>query len=74
MEIDAYVLSYAKVMPNWDKDLNIQPDTLNLIEKKSVKVSRIHWPRGNFPEQNTIVSGSKINNWQMGPSENEKLL
>jgi hypothetical protein len=32
------------------------------------------WHRGNFHEQNTNGSCSKINNWQMGPHKIEKLL
>jgi hypothetical protein len=33
-----------------------------------------HMEMGNFPAQNINGSGSKINNWQTGPHETEKLL
>ena len=32
MQIDLYFLSYTKLKSKWIKDLNVKPDTLNLIE------------------------------------------
>jgi hypothetical protein len=34
MQIDAYFSPHTKLMFNWINNLNIKPDTLNLIEKK----------------------------------------
>ena len=37
MKIDPYLSSCTKLKSKWIKDLNIKPDTLNLIEEKVVK-------------------------------------
>jgi hypothetical protein len=34
MKIGPYLSPCTKLMSKWIKDLNIKPDTLNLIEKK----------------------------------------
>jgi hypothetical protein len=34
MQIDPYLLSYTKLKSKWIKDLNGNPDTLNLIGEK----------------------------------------
>jgi hypothetical protein len=34
MQIHPYLLPFTKLKSNWIKDLNIKPDTLNLIEEK----------------------------------------
>ncbi|KAL6061464.1 hypothetical protein STEG23_034784 [Scotinomys teguina] len=34
MQIDPYLLPFTKLKSRWIKDLNIKPDTLNLIEEK----------------------------------------
>ena len=34
MKIDTYLSPCTKLKFNWIKDLNIKPDTLNLIEEK----------------------------------------
>jgi hypothetical protein len=34
MKIDSYLSPCTKLKSKWIKDLNIKPDTLNLIEKK----------------------------------------
>jgi hypothetical protein len=41
MEIDAYLLPYTKLKYKWIKNLNIKPDTLNLIEEKVGKSIRL---------------------------------
>ena len=38
MKIDPYLSSCAKLKSKWIKDLNIKPDTLNLIEEKVGKI------------------------------------
>jgi hypothetical protein len=37
MKIDPYLSLCTKLKSKWIKELNIKPDTLNLIEKKSGK-------------------------------------
>jgi hypothetical protein len=44
----------------WIKDLNIKPDTLNLIEGKVGTGG--NWHRGKFPKENSNGSSSKIKN------------
>jgi hypothetical protein len=34
IQIDPYLLPCTKLKSNWINELNIKPDTLNLIEKK----------------------------------------
>ena len=34
MNVDLYTSSYIKLKSKWIKDLNIKPDTINLIEEK----------------------------------------
>jgi hypothetical protein len=34
MKIDPYLSPYTKLKSKWIKDLNVKPDTLNLIEEK----------------------------------------
>jgi hypothetical protein len=34
MQIDQYLSPFTKLKSKWIKDLNIKPDTLNLIEEK----------------------------------------
>ena len=36
MKVDPYLSPWTKLKSKWIKDLNIKPDTLNLIEEKLV--------------------------------------
>jgi hypothetical protein len=60
MEIDPYLSPCAKLKSKWIKDFYIKPDTLNLERKWEIASNTL--TQGNFPEQNTNGSGSKINN------------
>ena len=63
MKIDPYLSPCKKLKSKWIKDLNIKPDTMNLIEEKLVKrVELIDMLRGNFPKQTPIAQAliSKI--------------
>ena len=62
MEIDSYLSPCTKLKSMWIKDLNIKPDTLNLIEEKAGNNLERHWHRRQLPEQNTNSIGTKINN------------
>jgi hypothetical protein len=48
MKIDPYLSPSIKHMSNWIKDLNIKPDTLNLIEEKLGKSLELIGTGGNF--------------------------
>jgi hypothetical protein len=58
MQIYSHLSSCAKLKFKWIKNLNINPDTLILMEEESGKEP---WHRRKFSEQNTNGSGSKIN-------------
>jgi hypothetical protein len=55
MKIDPYLSPCTKFKSKWIKDLNIKPDTRNLIEEKVGKSLEFIGTRGNFLK-------SKINN------------
>jgi hypothetical protein len=48
MEKYSYWSSCTKVKSKWIKDLNIKPDTLNLIEEKVVKSLELIGTGGDF--------------------------
>ena len=48
MKIDPYLLLCTKLKSKWIKDLNIKPDTLNLIEEKVGKSLELIGTGGNF--------------------------
>jgi hypothetical protein len=68
MKIDPYFLPCTKLKSKWIKDLNIKPDTLNLIEEKvgklEEKVGKLEekvgkrleliGTGGKFPRQNSM--------------------
>jgi hypothetical protein len=48
MHIDSYLSPCTKLKSKWIKDLNIKPDTLNLIKEKVGKSLKLIGTRGNF--------------------------
>jgi hypothetical protein len=48
MKIDPYLSTCTKLKSKWVKDLNIKPDTLNLIEGKVGKSLELIGTGGNF--------------------------
>ena len=62
MKIDPYLSPYTKLKSKWLKDLNIKPDTLNLIEEKVGKSLELIVTVGKFTKQNSNGSCSKIKN------------
>jgi hypothetical protein len=48
MKIDPYLAPCTKVKSKWIKNLNIKPDTLNLIEKKMGKSLELIGTGRNF--------------------------
>jgi hypothetical protein len=62
MKIDPYLSPWTKLKSKWIKNLNIKPDTLNLIEEKVGKSVELIATGGKFPKQNSNGSCSKIKN------------
>ena len=62
MKIDPYLSPCTKLKSQWIKNLNIKPDTLNLMEKKVRKSLELIGTGGKFPKQNSNGSHSKIKN------------
>ena len=48
MKIDSYLSPCTKLKSKWIKDLNIKPDTLNIIEEKLGKSLELIGTGGNF--------------------------
>ena len=53
MKIDPYVSPYSKLKSKWIKDLNIKPNTLNLIEDNLGKSLELTGTWGKFPKHNS---------------------
>jgi hypothetical protein len=71
MRIDPFLSPWTKLKSKLIKDLHIKPDTLKLIEGKSLE----HMGTGEkIPEQNSNCLCSKIKNQQMGLHKVAKLL
>ena len=62
MKIDPYLSPCTKLKSKWIKDINIKPDTLNLIEEKIGKSLKLTGTGGKCSKQNSNGSGSKIKN------------
>ena len=73
MKIDPYLSPCTKLKSKWIKDLNIKPDTLNLIEEKVGKSLKLMGMGINVINRSPIAQTltSKFIN---GPQETEKLL
>ena len=61
-KINPYLSPCTKLKSKWIKDLNIKPDTLNLIEEKVRKSLKLIGTELKFPKQNFNSSCSKIKN------------
>jgi hypothetical protein len=64
MKIYPYLSPYTKLKSKWIKDLNIKPDTLNLVEEKLGKSLELFGTGGNFLNR-THALKSRINNWDV---------
>jgi hypothetical protein len=67
MKIDPYVLLCTKFKSKWIKDLNIKPDTLNLIEEKVGKSLECIGTGGNSLNTTpmTLALISRIDKWNL---------
>ena len=67
MKIDPYLSPCTKFKSKWVRDLNIKPDTLNLIEKKVGKSLRLIGTGGNSLSRTPMAHalGSRIDKWNL---------
>jgi hypothetical protein len=67
MKVDPYILPYTKFKSKWIKNLNIKPDTLNLIEEKVGKSLELNGTGGNFLNKTAIAQTlrSRIDKWDL---------
>jgi hypothetical protein len=58
---------FTKLKSKWIRDLNIKPDTLNLIEEKIGKSLEFIGPGGNFLNRTPMVHAliSRIDKWDL---------
>jgi hypothetical protein len=55
MKIDPYLSLFTQLKSKWIKDLNIKPDTLNLIEEKVGNTLKYIGTRDNFLNRTPTV-------------------
>ena len=67
MQIDLFLSPCTKLKFKWIKDLNIKPDTLNLIEEKVGKSLELIGTRGNFLNRTPMAHAlrSRIDKWDL---------
>ena len=65
MQIDPYLSPCTKFKSKWIKDLNINPDTLNLIEEKVGSSLGYIGIGDNFLSRTPIAQTSTINKWDL---------
>ena len=67
MKIDPYLSPCTKLKSKWIKDLNIKPDTLNLIEEKVGKSLELIGIGGNFLNRTPMAQAlrSGIDKWDL---------
>jgi hypothetical protein len=67
MKIDSYLSPCTKLNSKLIKDLNIKPDTLNLIEEKVGKSPELIGTRGNILNQTPMAHAlrSRIDKWDL---------
>jgi hypothetical protein len=67
MKINPYLSPCKKLKSKWIKDLNIKPDTLNLIEEKVEKSLELIGTGGNFLNIAPMAHAlrSRIDKWDL---------
>jgi hypothetical protein len=62
MKMDPYLSPCTKFKSKWIKDLNINPDTLSLIERKVEKCLKLIGTGGNFLNRRALAEALLFNN------------
>ena len=67
MKTDPYLSPYTKLKSKWIKDLNIKPDTLNLLEEKVGKNLELNDTGRNFLNRTPMAHAlrSRIDKWHL---------
>ena len=67
MQIDPFLSPCTNLKSKWIKDLNIKPDTLNLIEEKVGKSLELIGTGGNFLNGTPMAHAlrSRIDKWDL---------
>ena len=67
MKLEHFLTPYTKINSKWIKDLNIRPETIQLLEKNTGKtLSNIHHNRILYdPPPRVIEIEAKINKWDL---------
>jgi hypothetical protein len=67
MKIEPHLLPWTKLKCKWIKNLNIKPDTLNLVEEKLGKCLELLGTEGNFQNRTPMAQalGSRIDKWDL---------
>jgi hypothetical protein len=67
MKIDPFLSPCTKLKSKWIKDLNIKPDTLNLIEEKLGKSLKLIGTGGSFLNRTSMAHAlrSRIDKWDL---------
>ena len=67
MKINPYLSPCIKLKSKWIKDLNIKPDTLNLIEEKVEESLELFGTEGKFLNRTSMAHtlGSRIDKWDL---------
>ena len=67
MKISPYYSPCTNLKSTWIKDLNIKPDTLNLIEEKVGKSLELIGTGGNFLNRTPVAHAlrSRIDKWNL---------
>ena len=67
MKLEHYITSYTKIISKWIKDLNIRPETIEILEEKLGKtLSNINHSRILYdPPPKILEIKGKINKWDL---------
>ena len=67
MKLDHYLMPYTEINSNWIKDLNVRPETIELLEENigttlnDINQSKIFYD----PPPRVMEIKTKINNWDL---------
>ena len=67
MKLEHFLTPYTKINSKWIKDLNIRPETINILEENIDKtLSDIHYSRILYdPPPRILEIKAKINKWDL---------